>query len=97
MPPDYPAHKKVEFEEPTGGWPAVKYYHEDSAPQVIKLVQKYSGGIIKSDMHAAFIVFGFIALAIVISIFFFRRGGGTEVDLPYEGGSNPNFRLNESR
>jgi len=38
-------------------------------PQVIKWTIKYSGGIIKNEKQASYVILGFVVLAIIISLF----------------------------
>ena len=60
-----------------GGWKAVQYYHETSNPKIIQWVIKYSGGLIKNENQAGYVLFGFVAAAIIVSLFLFFGGGGS--------------------
>jgi len=79
-----PQQKEVEgvkFEIPSYG--ALKYYKETEAPKMVKLVMKYSGGAIKEQRQAEWILFGFVIIAIGISLFLFFGGNkGSNMSLP---------------
>jgi len=46
-------------------------------PKVIQWVIKYSGGLIKDEKQASYALIGFVAVAIIISLFLvFGSGGG---------------------
>lgn len=48
------------------------------SPEVPKLVQwimKYSGGLIKNENQAAYVLIGFVAAAIIVSLFLLFGGG----------------------
>jgi hypothetical protein len=47
-----------------------------TAPKIIRWLIKYSGGLIKNERQASYVILGFIILTIVISIFLFSGGGG---------------------
>ena len=38
---------------------------------------KYSGGLIKNETQASYVIIGLVAVAIIISLFLFFGGGGT--------------------
>ena len=59
----------IKFE--TDSWKAVKYYNETSTPKVIQWVMKFSGGSIKEERQAEYILLGFVIVAIGISLFLF--------------------------
>lgn len=59
--------KKVAFE--TKGWWALKYYRETTAPKIVRWVVKNSGGIIKDEKKAGYLLIGFAILAFSISLF----------------------------
>jgi len=44
-------------------------------PKIVQWVIKYSGGLIKDEKQASYVLVGFVALAIVVSFFLFLRGG----------------------
>jgi hypothetical protein len=66
----------VKFE--TNSYKAVKYYNETETPKIIKLVMKYSGGAIKEERQAEYVLLGFMILAIAISLYLFLGGGQTQ-------------------
>src|ERR1035437_1656165 len=65
----------VKFEIPSYG--AVKYYNETDTPKIVKLVMKWSGGTIKEQKQAEYILLAFVVVAIGISGFLAFSGGGT--------------------
>ena len=85
---------RVEFE--TDSWQAVKYYRETTAPKIIQKVMKYSGGYIKDEKQASYVVLGFVALAIIISLFLFFGDSSSNDErvipsIPAAEVVNPNF------
>ncbi|MBU1956689.1 hypothetical protein KKF09_03475 [Patescibacteria group bacterium] len=56
----------VGFQE--GNWRALKYYRGPQTPKIVQWVIKYSGGLIKDEKQALYVVFGFIALMIIITL-----------------------------
>ena len=57
----------------------------DETPGIIRLVIKWSGGAIKDQCQAEYVLLGFVILAIIISLFlFFRNSGSGANPLPYE-------------
>jgi hypothetical protein len=47
-----------------------------TTPKITRWLIKYSGGLIKNERQASYVILGFIILTIVISIFLFSGGGG---------------------
>ena len=70
----------VKFEDT--GYQAVKYYRETNTPKIIKLVMKYSGGSIKEENQASYVLIGFVVVAIVISLYLFFGGKSTQQKIP---------------
>ena len=68
--------KGVEFE--TDSYKAVKFYNETDSPKIVKLVMKWSGGAVKNETQAQYVLFGFVVLAIVASLYLFFGGGRTQ-------------------
>ena len=66
----------IQFEIPSYG--AVKYYQETDTPKMVKLVIKLSGGAIKEQKQAEYILLGFVVVAIGISLFLVFGGGHTQ-------------------
>ncbi len=66
----------------TDSYKAVKIYNEPSAPKVIRLVMKLSGGAIQEERQAEYVLAAFVVIAICISLFLFFRGssGSTNKD-----------------
>ena len=65
----------------------VEHYSPET-PKVILWVLKYSGGYVKDEKQANYILIGFVTVAIIISLFLVF-GGGERIKPPFEGGSNP--------
>ncbi|MBI3305546.1 hypothetical protein HYZ82_00210 [Candidatus Nomurabacteria bacterium] len=55
---------------------------QTATPKITEWVIKYSGGAIKDEKQANYVLIGFAAAAIIISLFLFFLGGGQ--DLPPE-------------
>src|SRR3989344_4958843 len=68
----------VKFEDT--GYQAVKYYRETTTQKIIKLVMKYSGGAVKDERQAEYVLLGFVVVAIIVSLFLFF-GNSTSSDL----------------
>ncbi|HBB56469.1 TPA: hypothetical protein DEW47_01885 [Patescibacteria group bacterium] len=58
----------------------VRPYYSDT-PKIIQLVMKYSGGYIKDEKQASYVLLGVVAVAIVIAIIFLFSGGGSKAKL----------------
>lgn len=61
----------VQFHE----WHPPRY--ESETPRMTRWVIKYSSGLIKNEKQANYVLLGFAALVIIISLFLFFGGGGT--------------------
>ena len=48
-------------------------------PKIVELVIKYSGGAIKDEKQANYVLIGFVAVAIIIVFVFLFSGGGKKV------------------
>jgi len=44
-------------------------------PKIIQWVIKYSGGLVRNKKQAQYVIFGFVVLAIIISLFLIFSGG----------------------
>ncbi len=53
-------------------------------PKIVQWVIKYSGGYVKDEQQANYVLIGFVAVAIIFSLFLFFGGGS--------GGKGPNLR-----
>ena len=78
---EVPKHKVegIQFEVPSYG--AVKYYNETDTPKMVKLVMKYSGGMIKTERQAEYVLLGLIILMFAVSFYLFF-GGTKKAVLP---------------
>ena len=64
---------KVEFE--TDSYQVQKLYQERTSPsKIIDWIIKYSGGIIKDESQASYVVIGFVIISIIISGFLLFGG-----------------------
>ena len=72
----------TDAESNTKSWQAVKYYNETTTPKIIKWIIKYSGGLVKEENQANYVLLGFVVLAIVVSLFLFLRERGESKILP---------------
>ena len=63
-------------------WRAMRYYREPQSPKVIQWVMKYSGGLIKDEKQANYVLIGFAVLAIIISFSLFLGGDGGSGSIP---------------
>ena len=59
----------VSFE--TDSYKAIKFYKETDTPKMVKLVMKLSGGAIKEQRLAEYVLFGIVVLMFVASFYFF--------------------------
>lgn len=55
----------------TDNYKAVRFYSEANTPKIVKLVMKFSGGTIKKQKHAEYMLLGFIVFATVVSFYLF--------------------------
>ena len=56
---------RIKFE---GEQQYVRPYYSDT-PKIIQLVMKYSGGLVKDEKQANYVLIGFVAVAIIVSLF----------------------------
>ena len=62
----------------SGQWSSGLYV-SPTAPKIIRWIVKYSGGLIKNEKQAAYVILGFIVFVVIISLFLiFGRGGESE-------------------
>ncbi len=76
---------------------AVKFYNETSTPKMVQLVMKLSGGAIKEQKQAEYVLLGFAILAIIISLFLFFGNPFADKPtlipaMPAAGPGDPNFQ-----
>ena len=63
-----------EFETKSAeSYKAVKFYNQTNTPRIVKLAMKLSG--VKDERKAEYILFGFVIVAVVVSLFLLLRGG----------------------
>ncbi len=61
----------ISFE--TDSYAGFKYVKQSDTPKIITMVKNYSGGIIKEDKHAEYVLFAIIVLIALISLFLVFR------------------------
>ncbi|MEX0931065.1 MAG: hypothetical protein WDZ68_02095, partial [Candidatus Paceibacterota bacterium] len=64
---------KVKFEGEEFQRPAQAF--QSQTPKVVRWVITYSAGYIKDEKQASYAILGFVALAIIVSLFLFFGGG----------------------
>jgi hypothetical protein len=67
-----------EFEERSKKEEQKKTIKEEKAlelPRMVQLVIKYSGGLVKEQKQAEYVLLGAVALMLALSLYFFFRGG----------------------
>jgi hypothetical protein len=47
-------------------------------PKIIQWVIKYSGGLVKDEKQANYVLIGFVAVAVIVVLFLVFGGGGNE-------------------
>ncbi|MEK7081087.1 MAG: hypothetical protein AAB902_01740, partial [Patescibacteria group bacterium] len=55
-------------------------------PKIVQLVIKCSGGVIKEEKQAKYVLLGFVVVAIIISLFLVFRGGGSKAKIEAPAG-----------
>lgn len=48
---------------------------ETPTPKIVQWIIKYSGGAVKDEQQANYVLIGFVVLAIIVSLFLFFGGG----------------------
>jgi|SRR3989344_1820731 len=65
-----------EFETKSAeSYKAVKFYNQTNTPKIVRLVMKLSG--VKDERSAEYVLFGFVIVAIAVSLFLFFGGGSS--------------------
>jgi hypothetical protein len=64
---------KFDIDSSAESYKAVKFYNETDSPKIVRLIMKYSGGTIKEEKYAYWALFGFVVLAIAVSLFLFFK------------------------
>ena len=67
----------IQFEVPSYG--AVKYYNETDTPKMVKLAMKLSGGMIKTERQAEYVLLAFVIVAIGVSLFLMLGGEKSKI------------------
>ena len=67
----------VKFED--SGWRVMKYYRQPGTPRIVQWTMWYSGGLVKDERQAQYVLLGFVVAAIAVSLYlFFGAGTGTQ-------------------
>lgn len=74
MNPDEPS--KITFE--SNQWQPPISSVQSQTPKIVQWVIKYSGGYVKGEKQATYVLIGFSMVAIMVSLFLFFGGEGTE-------------------
>lgn len=69
---DYKEHQKIVFE---GEEFQQSRSFQRSTPKIVQWVIKYSGGLVKDEKQANYVLLGFVVVAVVISLFLFFSDG----------------------
>lgn len=66
-----PSHKVegVSFDTDIESYKAIKIYNETATPKMVKAVMKLSGGAVKDQRQAEWVLLGFVVVVIGISIY----------------------------
>jgi hypothetical protein len=72
---------KVVFEE-ENQWKVIKHYPKPLAPKMVRWVMKHSGGLIKDENQASYVLVVFAIIIFVISLYFFFGGGTPQPKVP---------------
>ncbi len=81
----------VKFED--SDWRAVRYNREPQYPKIIQWVIRYSGGIVRDEKQARYVLLGFVAAAIIVSfVLLFGIFSGTPKPTRYREDIPPEVR-----
>lgn len=61
------------------GWRAIKYYREGTNPKIVQWVIRYSGGLVKDERQATYVLLGFVVVALAAAFFLLVFGGTGQV------------------
>jgi len=61
-------------DKPQASWQQPGVYVSPFAPKIIQKIVRYSGGLIKNERQAYYVLLGFVAVAIVITLFLIFSG-----------------------
>ncbi len=79
----------IKFE--SDSWKALKFYQETIPPKIVQLVMKCSGGLIKEENQASYILSAFAVVLIIISLFLFFGDGRPKMSSPPGSKINSQF------
>ncbi|HEY4488330.1 MAG TPA: hypothetical protein VJB97_02340 [Candidatus Paceibacterota bacterium] len=72
---------QIVFEEESVQRPSQSF--QTPAPKIVELVIKYSGGTVKDEKQANYVLIGFVAVTIVImTVLLFSGGSGSKPAVP---------------
>ncbi len=59
-------------------WKSSLSYSDDNTPNIVRWVIKYSSGLIKNEKQATYVIYGFVVLIIIISLFLVLGGNNPQ-------------------
>lgn len=72
-----------------------QYFFRPGTPKIIRWLIKYSGGLIKNENQAAYVLIGFVALAVIVVLFLVFGRGGKEAEIKAPPGQRIIYPENE--
>jgi len=66
-------NKRVEFQD---DYVSRSYDDYDNTPKMVRFIKNHSGGIIKNEKQASYVLIGFVVVAFIIMFIFLFIGGG---------------------
>ncbi len=66
--------------------------YNSKLPKIVQYTIKFSGGRIKNESQAHYVLLCFVVVSCIISLYSIF-GSGDRIEQPYGGGSNPEFTL----
>lgn len=66
---------------------------QTQTPKIVQRVIKYSGGLVKTEKQANYVLIGFVAVAIIVSLFLIFSGGGSKIIPRFREDIEPKVRI----
>lgn len=54
-------------------------FFDPNSPKIVRWVIRYSGGLVKDERQADYVLIGFVALAIIVTLVLIFSGGGPKL------------------
>src|SRR3989344_2389326 len=92
---------RMEYNEPPrmtfegDEWQSPTRFQSQQTPAIVRWVVQYSGGYVKDEKQATYVLVGFAAAAIVIASILWFRGGGSEAKFEAPPGQRIIYPQNE--